>query len=88
MNAHLTLVLDYFEELKCLFLCYQYEQMNSSTPTPKIIVLLPKLPVGCVKTPFPSNPIPYPEYLYLSTSVFLVILTASNKQFSKVKSGL
>ena len=86
MNVYLTLALDHFKELKCLFLCYQYEQMNSSTP--KIIALLPKLPVGCVKTPFPSNPIPYPKYLYLSTSVFLVILTAPKKQFSKVKSGV
>ena len=56
--------------------------------TPKIIALLPKLPVGCEKTPFPSNPIPYPEYLYLSTSLFFGTLTAPKKQFSKVKSGL
>ena len=56
--------------------------------TPKIIALLPKLPSGCVKTPLPSNPIQYPEYLYLSTSTFLVVLTPPNKQFSKVKSGL
>ena len=32
-----------------------------------------------------SNPIPYPEYLYLSMSAFLVKLTAPNKQFSKVE---
>ena len=56
--------------------------------TPKIVALLPKLPVGCEKTPFLSNPIPHPEYLYLLTSVFLVMLVALNTQFSKVKSGL
>ena len=41
-------------------------------PTLKITALLPKLPVGCENTPFPSNPIPFPEYLYLLTSVFLL----------------
>ena len=50
-------------------------------------MLLPKEAVGCEKTPFPSNPMPYPKYLYLSTSAFLVHLTAQNKQFSK-KSAL
>ena len=55
---------------------------------PNIIALLPKLPVGCEITPFPSKPIPYPEYLNLSILTFLVILTLPNKQFSKVKSGL
>ena len=84
MNAHLTLALNLFQELKCLYFYYQYELIS----TPKIIALLPKLPDGCVKTPFPSNPIPYPEYLYLLTSVFLVTVTPPNKQFSKVKSGL
>ena len=38
--------------------------------------------------PFESDPILYPEYLYLSMSVFLVNLTATNRQFSKVTSGL
>ena len=51
------------------------------------LLLLPKLPVGCEKTLFPSKPMPYPKYLYLSTSAFFVNLTAPNKQFSKVKSA-
>ena len=55
--------------------------------TPKIITLLPNPPLGCEKTPFQSNPIPYPHYLYLLVSAFLVILTAPNKQFSKVMSS-
>ena len=46
--------------------------------TPKIVASLPKVPVGCGKTPFPSNLMPYPKYLYLSTSEFLVNLTAPN----------
>ena len=32
-----------------------------------------------------SNPVPYPEYFYLSTLAFLVILTAPNKEFSSVE---
>ena len=32
------------------------------------------------EVPFLSNPIPYPEYLYLSISVFFVNLTVPNKQ--------
>ena len=35
-----------------------------------------------------SNLIPYPEYLYLSLSVFFVDLNAPSKQFSKAKSKL
>ena len=79
-------MLEHFQELKCLPLLSIWTDELISTP--KIIALLAKLPVGCVKIPLPSNPIPYPEYLYISTSAFLVILTAPNKQFSKVKSGL
>ena len=37
---------------------------------PKIITFLPYPPLGCEKLPFESNPIPYPEYLYLSISAF------------------
>ena len=51
---------------------------------PKIITFLPYPPRGCEKDPFESNPIPYPEYLYLSMSAFFVNLTAPNRQFSKV----
>ena len=39
---------------------------------------------GNEKVPFLSDPIPYPEYLYLSISAFLVRLTASHKLFSSV----
>ena len=50
----------------------------------KIITSLPYPPLGCVKLPLESNPIPYPEYLYLSISAFFVNLTAPNGKFSKV----
>ena len=57
-------------------------------PTPKTIAFCPKLPSGNKKVPFESNPIPYAVYLYLSMSLFLVSLTAPNKQFSKAVSKL
>ena len=53
--------------------------------TPKIITFLSVPPPGCQKNPCLSNVIPYPEYLYLSISAFLVKLTAPNKQFSSVE---
>ena len=37
---------------------------------PKIIIFLPNPITGKQKVPFISNPIPYPEYLYLSISAF------------------
>ena len=81
MNAVLILVLDLFQELKCPFLLSIWTDELISTP--KIIALLPKLPVGCEKkNAFPLNPMPYPKYLFFSTSAFLVNLTALNKQFS------
>ena len=52
--------------------------------TPKIITFLPNPPPGDEKLPFLSNPVPYPEYQYLSKSVFFVKVTAPNKQFSSV----
>ena len=52
---------------------------------PKIMTFLPYFPHGCAKLPLESNPIPYPEYLYLSISAFFVNLTAPNKQSCKVK---
>ena len=79
-------MLDLLQELKCLFLFSIW--IDELIYTPKIIALLPRLPVGCEKTPFPSNPVQYPKYLHLSTSAFLVNLTAPNKQFSKEKSAL
>ena len=51
---------------------------------PKIIAFLPHPPLGRVKLPLESNPIPYPEYLYLSISTYFVNLTAPNRQFCKV----
>ena len=52
--------------------------------TPKINTLQPNPPQGNEKVPLLLNPMPYPDYLYLSISAFLVNLNASNKQFSKV----
>ena len=51
---------------------------------PKIITLVPFPLLGCEKLPLESNPIPYPEYLYLSMSGFFVNLIAPGRQFSKV----
>ena len=53
-------------------------------PAQKLITFLPYPPLGCAKLPLESNPIPYPEYFYLSISVFLVNLSAPNRQFCKV----
>ena len=50
--------------------------------TPKIITFLPYPPLGCVKIPLESNPIPYLEYLRLSISAFFVNLTAPYGHFS------
>ena len=49
---------------------------------PKIITFVPFPPLGCEKLPLESNPIPYPQYLYLSTSDFFILI-ASNRQFLK-----
>ena len=51
-----------------------------------MITFLPNPPVGNEKVPFISNPVPYPEYLYLSISAFFNNLTAPNKEFSSVGS--
>ena len=50
---------------------------------PKIVQFLPS-PLRKLNSPCLSNPIPYPEYLYLSISAFLVKLTGPNKKFSNV----
>ena len=55
---------------------------------PIIITFLPNPLPSDNKIPFPSNPIPYQKYLYLSESVFLVKLTAPNKESFSVKSEL
>ena len=52
--------------------------------TPKIIIFLPVPPKGCEENPCSLNGIPYPEYLYLSMSAFLVHLTAPNNAFVSV----
>ena len=52
--------------------------------TPKIITFFPVPPEGCEKNPFPPNPIPYPESLYLSMFAFIVNLTAPNNAFASV----
>ena len=44
--------------------------------TPRIFTFFLLLPVGCEKSLSLSNPIPYPEYLYLSIPAFLVKVTA------------
>ena len=51
--------------------------------TPKIITFSPvSLPIE--RDVSLSNPIPYPEYPYLSISAFFVNLIDPNKQFSSV----
>ena len=53
--------------------------------TPKIITFLPNPVPGNEKRPCLSNPIPYPEYPFLSMSAFLGRLITPNKQFSCVE---
>ena len=53
--------------------------------TPNITKFLPVPPLGCEKNQCLSNPIPYPEYLHLSISAFLVNVAAPNKQFSSAE---
>ena len=49
--------------------------------TPKINTSWPCPPPGNEKLPLLSNPVPYPEYPYLSILAFLVKVTGPNKQF-------
>ena len=51
-----------------------------------MIKFCPYPPPKNENSPFLLNPIPYPEYPYLSMSAFLVKVTAPNKQFSSVGS--
>ena len=46
------------------------------------------LPSGKEYSPRESNPMPYPVYLYLSRSVFLISSSDPNKQLLSVKSVL
>ena len=68
--------------IKIFFFYYQYPEMNS--------YLLQRLlhfhQLHCLlkKNIFLSDPMPYPEYLYLSISTFFLNVIAPNKQFSGV----
>ena len=56
--------------------------------TPKINTFWPNPPPGNEKLDLLSNPIPSPEYPYLSISVFLVKAIAQDKHFFSVASLL
>ena len=84
---------------QCMFysLCWTFTQnQNISFPvinlfgelmsTPKYITFRPNQMAGNERLPFLLIPVPYPEYLYLSISAFLIKVTAPNKQFSSVGS--
>ena len=58
-----------------------YEELLKSAL--KIMQFLPSLLPKLNSRPL-SNPMPYPEYLYLSMSALLFKLTAPNKQLSHV----
>ena len=66
----------------CFVLLLECAELLKSVP--KIITFLSYPPLGCEKLPLESNPIPYPEYLYLLILAFFVNLTAPNGQFCKV----
>ena len=51
---------------------------------PKVIIFWPNLPPGNEKPDFLSNPMPQPEYAYLSISVFSVKGPARDKHFFSV----
>ena len=51
--------------------------------TPKVAAFFPQSKFGTEKSEREWNPIPYPEYEYLSGSVFLVNLAAPKKQYFK-----
>ena len=52
---------------------------------PKIIMFLPLLIFPILNNPPSSKQMPYPLYLYLLLSAFLVICIAPNKAFCAVK---
>ena len=66
------------------FSCYQHVQKNSYL----LQKLLRNPPLENEKVLFTSNPIPHPEYLYLSISAFFANLTEPNKEFLSVGSLL
>ena len=71
-------VSDLYPKSKYLF------SLDELVSTPYIITFLPNPVPGNEKLPCLSSPIPYPEYLYLSTSAFLFKVAARNKKFSSV----
>ena len=75
-----------FQESKYLSFCYQYACPYEVIPAQNIVTVLPNpLPSDNEKLPCISNPIPHPECLYLSSSVFFTNLTVPNKEFPGVK---
>ena len=79
-------MLDLFLILVCLFVLSIWSV--KLIPTTKIITFWPNPPPGNKKLPFLPNPIPYPDYPYLSIPAFLVKVTAPNKQFFNVGSSV
>ena len=68
------------QEIRYLFLLSTYTEELITAPKTITFLLNPTL--GEEKDLRVSNPIPYPEYLYLSIPAFLVNLTGKNKSFS------
>ena len=82
-----TLALDLYPELGFFFLLSTCG--DEIIPTTNIVTLLPNpLPSDSKKISCESNPISYPECLYLSKLAFLVNLTIPNKKFLNLKSAL
>ena len=61
---------------------YTYELIS----VPKIMTFFPILPSANENCERESYPMPYPLYLYLSGSTFLVSFTDPNKEFFNLKS--
>ena len=77
---HLFLVQNLYQEQEYyFFLVLACEELLPKF-APKIIQFLPT-PLPKLNSPCLSNPIPYPLYLCLSISVFLVKLTAPTNNF-------
>ena len=84
MSFHLIIVLVLHEKLRYIFFLLSictYEPILA----PKIMTFLPMLPSVNKNSERGSNPIPYPLYLYLSESAFLVSSTDRNVQLFNVK---
>ena len=79
-------MLDLHQELRYLTLLLTI-CTDELLSTPKTITFLPQSKFGSEKSDRESNPIPYSDEQYLSGSLLVVKLTASNKQSFKVKSA-